>query len=119
MAASQPMNTSTLTHTKTMKGIHDEALGQIDAFSMMNLQRGMTMDLMVADFDGGLKSTLRDGGIKALGLMSDNFKVMADVLGIAASTIADNSDSWKSIFSGDANVEDYFWITNSIVEQLY
>ena len=57
---------------KFHKKLLDQTEGSLDAFSLMNLQRGAVYDLLIADYESGLKRTLRDGGIEALGLFSEN-----------------------------------------------
>ncbi len=60
------------TDYKVHKKLLDRCEGSLDAFSLMNLQRGAAYDMLIADFDGGLKKSIRDGGVKALGLFSEN-----------------------------------------------
>jgi len=56
------------------------AEGKLDAFSIMNLQRGITMDLFAASMQSDLAGTVRDAGIEALGIFSPNLERLAGFL---------------------------------------
>jgi len=53
-------------------GVFNKSKGQIDAFSLMNLMRGAAMDMLIADFEGGLRSSLMNSTAKGIGLFSEN-----------------------------------------------
>jgi len=59
--------------------VFDKFSDNIDAFSMMNLMRGAAMDMLIADFDGSLKSSLVDGATEGIGLFSENLGRLASV----------------------------------------
>ena len=59
--------------------IYNRSKCVIDAFSMMNLRRGAAYDLLIADFDKGLKNTFIDAGIAGIGLISPNTERIAKI----------------------------------------
>ena len=73
---------------KFHKDVQERVSNYINAFSLVNLQRGLTMELMVADIDFGLKKRLRDGGIDILGEFED-FSRISSYLGYASSYTAE------------------------------
>lgn len=93
----------------------NRSLNNIDAFSLMNLQRGLMYDVIIADFDDGLKKTLRDSGIAGLGQISENFSRLAGYVGYAA-TAWDNREALSDIFGGEGDSKDYYDITSAILD---
>ena len=102
---------------KFHKSVLDKAEGWVDAFSVMNLKRGLTYDVIIADFEGGLKTTVRDSGIAGLGLISDNFSTLAHYVGYTA-TVWDNKQTLLDIFKGEGDAIDYYDITNAILGEI-
>ena len=83
--------------------VFNKCKGQIDAFSLMNLTRGAAMDMLIADFEGGLRSSLMDSTAKGIGLFSENLGRLA-TLGVELygdSGVIINileSESWGGLF---------------------
>jgi len=95
--------------------VFNRTLNNIDAFSLMNLQRGLMYDVIIADFDDGLKKTLRDSGIAGLGQISENFSRLVGYVGYAA-TAWDNREALSDIFGGEGDSKDYYDITSAILD---
>jgi len=83
--------------------IFRKAVGKIDAFSVMNLQRGITMDLFAASMQSDLAGTVRDAGIEALGLYSENLGRLA---GFFAEVYDKRIAIWK-ILQGNKELDDF------------
>ena len=59
--------------------IFNRCKGKLDAFSLMNLQRGAMYDMFIADMDGDLGDVLKDSAISAIGLYSENLGRLASL----------------------------------------
>jgi RHS repeat-associated protein len=99
---------------KVHMDIFKKARKELNAFSLMNLERGLTYDLLIADYEGTLQKTLRDGGIKAFGQMSENFENYSRYLGYAAK-VYDNRKALRNILTGEGNAENYYDIAEAIM----
>lgn len=77
--------------------------GKIDAFSIMNLQRGVTMDLFAASMESDLLGTVRDAGISALGIFSPNLERLAGFMG----EVADKREVIIDILKGNEQLDDF------------
>ncbi len=88
---------------KFHKNLFDKSAAKIDAFSIANLQRGITMDLFVASLDTDLKTTVRDAGIEALGLYSENLGRLA---GFLVEVYGERKAIW-AVLQGEEQLDDY------------
>ena len=96
--------------------LFNKSKARIDAFSVANLQRGVAYDLMIADFEGGLVETVRDSGIEALGLLSEN---LSRLVGFAAETY-DERKAILEILKGNKQLDDFVGeqIGKTFIEEL-
>jgi len=67
-------------HYKFHIDILRKTAGKLDIFSIINLQRGITIDLFAASMQSDLAGTVRDAGIEALGIFSPNLERLAGFL---------------------------------------
>jgi len=83
--------------------IFKKAKGKLDAFSIINLQRGVTIDLFAASMQSDLVDTVRDAGIEALGLYSENLGRLAGFL----AELHGKKEAIKKILQGNKELDDF------------
>ena len=96
--------------------IFRKAEAKIDAFSLMNLQRGVMYDLMVESIESDLRSTLQEAGIEALGLISPNLsRLLSFVM-----EVSDKSEVILNVLKGIKQWDDFIGeqIPETIIEEL-
>jgi RHS repeat-associated protein len=89
--------------TEFNRKLFENVSGKIDAFSMMNLQRGVTMDLFIASWNTDLKGTIRNAGIAALGLYSENLSRAAGFF----AGVYDDRNAIEKVLKGNEQLDDY------------
>ena len=84
--------------------LYDKCKGQLDAFSIMNIQRGMMYDFVIADFENDLTSTVRDAGIEGLKLISPN---LGRLVGFAVEVGYKEGQAILDVLEGNKQLDDF------------
>ena len=85
--------------------LYDKSESVVDAFSMMNLQRGVRYDALSADIEDGFRNTLRDGGIAALEVISPNLRRLVD---FAVEVGYEKGEAIVDVLEGNQQLDDFF-----------